>query len=371
MSEHQDPNTNGAPLDPADERAIDMASGDAAREPGGTINRAQRDESERAAASLHAALTPKSEMPRELRDRLLGDGLALVGARNPLMEREAPAPKRGRWLPLALAASIALAITAAIVGVSAVQQRNAALETERQLVADLRQRIQTNQTLLASANDRVDELRAQEQQLRTEVAQLDETATDQQRQLAMAAQREADLAARGTELATMLASATSDLDLLRNDLDRAQLTIARYEAPADPALLKGNREKLLEVPGTFLAQWSPFNVPDLPASEQPNVTGDVVWNDELQTGYLRFVGLDPNDPNIEQYQVWVIDERGLEQKVSGGVFDVTDAGEVIVPIEPGIEVGRVALFAITVEDPGGTWVPDLTRRVVVAPRSEG
>jgi hypothetical protein len=39
-----------------------------------------------------------------------------------------------------------------------------------------------------------------------------------------------------------------------------------------------------------------------------------------------------------------------------------------VPIQPGIDVGRVTLFAITVEKPGGTWVPDLKRRVVVAPR---
>jgi anti-sigma-K factor RskA len=96
-----------------------------------------------------------------------------------------------------------------------------------------------------------------------------------------------------------------------------------------------------------------------------------VWNDQLQQGYLRFVGLRPNDPAVEQYQVWVIDERGDEQKVSGGVFNATAQGEVIVPIEPGIDVGRVALFAITIENPGGTWVPDLQRRVVVAPREEG
>jgi hypothetical protein len=53
------------------------------------------------------------------------------------------------------------------------------------------------------------------------------------------------------------------------------------------------------------------------------------------------------------------------------VFNASAAGEVIVPIDPGIDVGRVALFAITVENPGGTWVPDLQRRVVVAPRPDG
>jgi anti-sigma-K factor RskA len=126
---------------------------------------------------------------------------------------------------------------------------------------------------------------------------------------------------------------------------------------------------MLEVPDTIRIAWAPFNLDGAPAAEQPNIQGDVVWNDRLESGYLRFVGLKPNDPAIEQYQVWVIDERGLEQKVSGGVFNATADGEVIVPIDPGIAVGRVALFAITVEKPGGTWVPDLKRRVVVAPRS--
>ena len=98
--------------------------------------------------------------------------------------------------------------------------------------------------------------------------------------------------------------------------------------------------------------------------------GDVVWSDDLQEGYIRFVGLKPNDPNVEQYQIWVIDERGLEQKVSGGIFNASAEGEIVVPITPGIDVGRVALFAITIEEPGGTWVPDLSRRVVVAPREE-
>ncbi len=165
------------------------------------------------------------------------------------------------------------------------------------------------------------------------------------------------------QLAEQLASATSDLD-------SARLAIARYEQPVDPEELKMNRQKLLEVPNTVRVAWQPFDLPDAPA-EQQLVQGDVVWNNELQQGYLRFEGLAVNDPEIEQYQVWVIDERGMEQKVSGGVFNATADGEIFVPIEPGIDVGRVAVFAVTVEDPGGTWVPDLSRRVVVAPTGEG
>ena len=142
------------------------------------------------------------------------------------------------------------------------------------------------------------------------------------------------------------------------------------EAPEDPTVLAQRREQLLDVNGTIRVAWQPFEVPGLPDAEQPGVDGDVVWNDNLQQGFLRFKGLKVNDPSEEQYQVWVIDERGMEQKVSGGVFNATADGEIIVPIEPGIDVGNVQVFAITVEEPGGIWVPDLKRRVVVAPRGE-
>jgi hypothetical protein len=176
-------------------------------------------------------------------------------------------------------------------------------------------------------------------------------------------------AKRELAYAEQLANASAAQARLEAERDAAQLRIAALEAPVDPVELQKNRIKLLDVPGTVKLAWSPFKVEGLAPPEQPGLQGDVVWNDEMQTGYLRFVGLQPNDPNIEQYQVWVIDERGLEQKVSGGVFSVTAQGEIIVPIKPGIDVGRVALFAVTVEKPGGTWVPDLKRRLVVAPRT--
>ncbi|MGP1346306.1 MAG: hypothetical protein ACTS3F_06525 [Phycisphaerales bacterium] len=228
-------------------------------------------------------------------------------------------------------------------------EAESALEASRQSIAALEAQVVENRAIIARANERVEALTQS-------LAEADDTVREREGEIARLAEREVELAAR-------LAAATEDLDA-------ARLTIARYEAPEDPAVLAENRRKLLEVPGTVRMAWSPFDLPDAPA-EQREVTGDVVWNDELETGYLRFVGLDVNDPNIEQYQVWVIDERGMEQKVSGGVFNATAEGEVIVPIEPGIPVGRVALFAITVENPGGTWVPNLERRVVVAPREEG
>jgi len=51
--------------------------------------------------------------------------------------------------------------------------------------------------------------------------------------------------------------------------------------------------------------------------------------------------------------------------VDGGVFDITDDGKVIVPIEAKLPVGAPTLFAITVERPGGVVVSDQGRIAMV------
>ncbi|MHC4838600.1 MAG: anti-sigma factor [Planctomycetota bacterium] len=96
--------------------------------------------------------------------------------------------------------------------------------------------------------------------------------------------------------------------------------------------------------------------------------GDVVWNAERGEGYLRLVGIEPNDPDEFQYQLWIVDStRDERYPVDGGVFDVPgDCGEVIVPIRASVPVGDAALFAVSVEKPGGTVVSD-RRFVAVAP----
>lgn len=245
------------------------------------------------------------------------------------------------WLPWSLAAAAVLALTTTMM----VMRRSAA-QRETELAAALSQlnqlkaQAKENDSLLAAA--------------RTELAQ-------QKSEYAVVAQRE-------LKLAEQLADVTKKYASLEAQHTLAEIKIAKLQAPVDPAELQRSRTKLLEVPGTVRLAWSPFNLEGAAPAEQPGLAGDVVWNDEQQSGYLRFAGLKPNDPNVEQYQVWVIDERGMEQKVSGGVFNATAQGEVIVPIHPGIDVGKVVLFAVTVEKPGGTWVPDLKRRLVVAPR---
>ncbi len=285
-------------------------------------------------------------VPKDFADRLVTKGRVLVsGESGPIGRIDAEPRSSGRWMPLLIAAVIIAGVSIAISVVSVMEKQSAedAWQQERQTLLT---KIESNETIIARSNSALE-------QLEIELA-ASEALTEQQREQIVAARE------REVGLARQLAAATSRIDEMSE-------TIAMYEEPVDPEILAERRMKLLDVPDTIRVAWQPFDLPDNPA-ELGDVEGDVVWNDEQQEGYLRFVGLPPNDPNIEQYQVWIIDERGMEQKVSGGVFNVTQAGEVIVPIEPGIDVRRVALFAITIEEPGGTWVPDLSRRAVVAPR---
>jgi anti-sigma-K factor RskA len=96
-------------------------------------------------------------------------------------------------------------------------------------------------------------------------------------------------------------------------------------------------------------------------------TGDVVWSDAKQRGYMRFVGLAANDPKAWQYQLWIFDRTRDEAfPVDGGVFDVSSTGEVIVPISAKLHVDQATLFAVTVERPGGVVVSKRERIVVTA-----
>lgn len=274
----------------------------------------------------------QESMPHSLKSRLGRTGQVLV-RNQPDARAGVPVGRLFAWA--AIAAVVCVTSALAIYFINVASERRNDLESSREQVAVLQAKIEANQQTLADARAAVTSL---EQEIES--------------------QSEERLA-----LAERLAEATSELDA-------ARLAIAQYEQPVDPEEMKANRRRLLEVPDTIRLAWQPFDLPDAPA-EQQDVRGDVVWNNELEQGYLRFTGLAVNDPEVEQYQVWVIDERGMEQKVSGGVFNATAEGEVIVPIDPAIDVGRVALFAITIEEPGGTWVPDLKRRVVVAPADEG
>ena len=76
-------------------------------------------------------------------------------------------------------------------------------------------------------------------------------------------------------------------------------------------------------------------------------------------GYMQFSGLQSNDPRVEQYQLWIFDgTRDDAHPVDGGVFDINQNGEVIVPIHAKLPVAHPTAFAVTLEKPGGVVVSD-------------
>jgi hypothetical protein len=96
--------------------------------------------------------------------------------------------------------------------------------------------------------------------------------------------------------------------------------------------------------------------------------GSVVWSSGQQAGFMRIRGLEANDPTVSQYQLWIFDKNRDERyPVDGGVFDMpAGADEAIVPIDAKVAVDEPALFAVTVERPGGVVVSDRERIVLLA-----
>ena len=105
------------------------------------------------------------------------------------------------------------------------------------------------------------------------------------------------------------------------------------------------------------------------ATEDPSAagaSGEIVWSTERQQGFMRFAGLEENDPGVFQYQLWIFDAQQDERyPIDGGVFDMEN-GEVTVPIDAKIGVSEPTLFAVTVEKPGGVVVSSRERIVLIA-----
>ncbi len=99
-----------------------------------------------------------------------------------------------------------------------------------------------------------------------------------------------------------------------------------------------------------------------------NVRGDVVWSASEQRGYMRFEGLRPLRPEDAVYQLWIFDgTRDDRYPVDGGVFTVpSGARDVVVPIDAALPVAQAAMFAVTVEAPGGVVVSDRSRIAALA-----
>jgi hypothetical protein len=141
-------------------------------------------------------------------------------------------------------------------------------------------------------------------------------------------------------------------------------------APFDNATSVGqfnadwSRQHLLDVGGAAVRRW-PWSTA---AGSAPGVSGDVVWDNEQQAGFLTFTGLEANEPLRHQYQLWIVDAaRDERYPVDGGVFDIAaTTGPVVLPVRAAVPVREPLAFVVTVEKPGGAVVSGRERVMAVA-----
>jgi Anti-sigma-K factor rskA len=111
------------------------------------------------------------------------------------------------------------------------------------------------------------------------------------------------------------------------------------------------------------AKWGP----SAPTAEIKDVSGDVVWSDQEQKGFMRLKGLPVNDKNRSTYQLWIFDKtQDKATPIDGGTFDVDRNGEVIIPINAKLRAEDPQLFAITIEKPGGVVVSKREKMAALA-----
>jgi anti-sigma-K factor RskA len=142
------------------------------------------------------------------------------------------------------------------------------------------------------------------------------------------------------------------------------LVVPRSDTPGTRPVIAATeaREELMRTAQDLIVvPWSPSTVAGF-----ENVTGDVVWSNSRQEGYLRLAGVPVNEPARSQYQLWIVDPERDSHPVDGGVFDVTTTEMVTIPVYPGLPIVRPTAFAITAERPGGVVVSDGPMLVLAA-----
>ncbi len=146
---------------------------------------------------------------------------------------------------------------------------------------------------------------------------------------------------------------------------RVQTPTERANLNPTPEILSigQQREQLLREPDIVKANWTEPN-----PKRVLGITGDVVWSNKSQKGFLLIHGLPKNDKNAETYQLWIFDANQDEKTpIDGGVFDAAESnGDLIIPIDAKIRVSKPALFAVTAEKPGGVVVSKREKLVMLA-----
>jgi hypothetical protein len=191
--------------------------------------------------------------------------------------------------------------------------------------------------------DDTQDISAELAQAKAELSDKEKTITD----LQSAKQKLAEL---NEKLSGELASESGKIDALNTQI--AKLTEKLPLLQKFESLIQGESDtQRLE----FASASDPYN----------GISGEVIWNDKKQEGYMSLENLAVNDPTQNQYQLWIVDPERDELPVDGGVFDITQKdGKQIIPIRNALAINKPVAFVITLEQPGG--VVKSKQEIVVA-----
>lgn len=130
--------------------------------------------------------------------------------------------------------------------------------------------------------------------------------------------------------------------------------------PKPEQSLAVQREQLLASANDVIQR----NLTDFP-KDPHGVTGDVVWSNSQQKGFIHFHNLPANDKTKESYQLWIAD-TSQNNPIDGGVFNVDQNGDVIIPVDARLKVVKPKMFVVTAEKPGGVVVSKLGKVMAIA-----
>lgn len=136
----------------------------------------------------------------------------------------------------------------------------------------------------------------------------------------------------------------------------------QIQTPPTLTALQQREQLLKDTPDIVKADWS-----EADPKQNQGITGDVVWSNSKQRGFVRLRGIPKNDASKETYQLWIFDANQDDKTpIDGGVFNVSETGEVIIPIDAKIKVEKPQMFAVTAEKPGGVVVSKREKLMTIA-----
>ena len=184
----------------------------------------------------------------------------------------------------------------------------------------------------------------------TELAQVKAELSDKEKTIT-------DLESAKQELAKLNEKLSGELSTESGKIDALNTQIARLTEKLP--LIQKFDSLIQDKPDTQRLEFASASDP------YAGLSGEVIWNDEKQEGYMSLENLAVNDPTINQYQLWIVDPERDELPVDGGVFDITQKdGKQIIPIRNALAINKPVAFVITLEQPGG--VVKSKQEIVVA-----